>query len=139
MPSVWIRTRQTKDGSKRYRVEFNLHWRKRTKCGGSFKTKREAELRKKWIIGELAARRVPDLSFEHESERAPTLREYAESWQAARVDVSEGTADSYRIALRRILPRFGELSVSELTPSHVAELVAELTEKGLRKQTIRKT
>jgi integrase len=72
-------------------------------------------------------------------ERAPTLREYATSWQAARVDVSAGTADSYRIALGRILPRFGELSVSELTPSNVAELVSELSERGLRKQTIRKT
>lgn len=55
------------------------------------------------------------------------------------MDVSEGTAQSYRVALGRLLPRFGEIPVSDLSPQHVAGLVAELADSGLRKQTIRKT
>jgi integrase len=83
--------------------------------------------------------RTPDLKLLRGSERPPTLREYADAWQAARVDVSEGTAQSYRVALGRLLPRFGDLPVSDLEPRHVAGLVSELAEAGLRKQTIRKT
>jgi len=43
------------------------------------------------------------------------------------------------VALGRLLPRLGDETAAELEPHHVAELVAELSEAGLRKQTIRKT
>ena len=46
MASVWIRTRSTKGGGKRYRVEFRLGGREaRIRYGGSFATKREATIR----------------------------------------------------------------------------------------------
>jgi hypothetical protein len=106
--------------------------------GGSFKTQREALARKQWIAGELAAMRVPDLHLLEPAAPA-SIRELAAAWQAARVDVSEGTKETYRVALGRLLPRLGELPAAELEPHHVAELVAELSEAGLRKQTIRKT
>lgn len=68
-----------------------------------------------------------------------TLRTLAARWQASRVDVSEGTAQTYRVALGRLLPRFGNEPVDRIDPQTVADLVAELHAAGLRKQTIRKT
>src|SRR5436309_2588505 len=75
MASAWITTRTTSAGARRYRVEFRLGGREsRTRYAGSFKTKREADERKRWISGELAARRMPELrSVEPLS--APTLAE----------------------------------------------------------------
>jgi integrase len=141
--SVWIATRPTADGGKRYRVMYRLGGRETDpRYGGSFKTKRLATIRAGWIEGELAANRVPDLRLlasEREPSTGPTVRALAKSWQAARVDVSAGTMQTYKVALGRLLPRLGSTLVAELEPSQVAELVAELTAGGLRKQTIRKT
>jgi integrase len=140
MPSVWLVGYAAKDGSSRYRVRYRMGGRDfPILYVGSFRTKREANARKAWLAGELAARRVPDLTLLREPERAPTLGEYAEAWQAARVDVSDGTAQTYRVALGRLLPRLGDVAVEELEPAHVSGLIAELTDSGLRKQTIRKT
>ncbi len=90
MASVWIRARTTKDGSKRYRVEYRLGGREaRIRYGGSFGTKREATIRAGWIAGELAAQRVPDLGVPAERAAARTLREAARRWQESRVDVAD--------------------------------------------------
>jgi integrase len=131
--------RTTKDGATRYRVEFRVGGREsRTRYGGSFKTKREADERKRWIMGELAAKRVPDLAFASAAETV-TLCTIAERWQASRVDVSEGTLQTYRVALGRLLPRLGDTSVERIDAQSVADLVAELHAAKLKKQTIRKT
>jgi integrase len=137
MPSTWISPRATKDG-KRFRVLYRLGGRESVpRYGGSFNTQREALARKAWIAGELAAMRVPDLRIT--SAETVTLRQLAERWQASRVDVSEGTAQTYRVALGRLLPRLGDQPVERIDAQTVADLVAELHGAGLRKQTIRKT
>jgi integrase len=105
--------------------------------GGSFGTQREALARKAWIAGELAAMRVPDLRYT--AAETVTLRQLAARWQASRVDVSEGTAQTYRVALGRLLPRLGDHAVERIDSQTVADLFAELHGAGLRKQTIRKT
>src|SRR2546430_444599 len=100
MPSTWITTRTTKDGTRRYRCEFRLGGRESaTRYGGSFKRKREAYERKRWISGELAARRVPDLGSLETATRKLTVAEASERWRASRVDVSEGTRVLHRVAL----------------------------------------
>ena len=139
MPSAWISRRGTKHGVARYRVEFRVGGRETaTRYGGSFKTKREADERKPWVVGELAARRVPELRT-LESETVVTLRVIAERWKASRVDVAEGTMQTYRVALGRLLPRLGDTSVDTIDAQTIADLVAELHADGLKKQTIRKT
>ena len=138
MASTWLTTRVTRSGEKRYRVEFRQGGREApTRYGGSFRTKREATIRQNWIASELAALRVPDLHLA--GEKAATVRQLAERWQASRVDVSAGTAQTYRVALGRLLPRLGEVHVDKLDAQIVADLVAALHVAGLRKQTIRKT
>jgi integrase len=139
MPSAWISRRATKDGGARYRVEFRVGGRETaTRYGGSFRTKREADERKRWVSGELAARRVPKLRT-LESETVVTLRTVAERWKVSRVDVADGTMQTYRVALGRLLPRLGDTSVEAIDAQTVADLVAELHADGLKKQTIRKT
>ena len=62
MASTWITIRYTADGSKRYRVMWRFGPRStHPRYGGSFKTRREAKLRRDWIAGELAANRIPKI------------------------------------------------------------------------------
>jgi len=139
VPSVWITTRQTTNGEKRYRVEYQLDWRKNARYGGSFKTKREAQIRKSFIVGELAALRVPDLSILREPDRAPTLAETIERWKSSRVDVSDGTRVFHRVALDRLLPLLGDRRVDEITTEDLNEAVRALSEKKRKPATIRKS
>jgi integrase len=140
MPSVWVRTRQAKSG-KRYRVEYQPGGREAPiRYGGSFKTKREAKLRRDWLVGELAALRMPDLGqLAAIGPTAPTLAEAAKRWQASRVDVAEATAAQHRSAVNRMLPVLGTKLVDELTPADVAELVAKLHADGKSRESIRKS
>ncbi|HKG44813.1 MAG TPA: site-specific integrase [Gaiellaceae bacterium] len=138
MASTWITTRTTKDGARRYRVMWRSGGRESSpRYGGSFKRKADALERKRWISGELAGRRIPDLRSD--APETVTLRALAERWQASRVDVSAGTMQTYRVALGRLLPRLGDEPVEKIDAQRVAGLVAELHAAGLKKQTIRKT
>ena len=140
MASTWIVRRETRDGSPRYRVEYRLGGREsRVHYAGSFATRREALSRKAWVAGELAAMRVPDLALLEPGAPARTLAVAAEAWRRSRLDVSNGTMQTYRVAIGRLLPRLGASAVEGITAETVAGLVTALAESNLRKQTIRKT
>ena len=139
MASAWITTRATAGDGKRYRVMYRLGGRESLpRYAGSFRTRREALTRKAWLVGELAAMRVPDYRHADRAVSA-SVGQVAERWQASRVDVAAGTLQTYRVALGRILPRFGNTSVDSIEAQEVAALVADLHAEGLKKQTIRKT
>lgn len=139
MASAWIERRGYGEGV-RYRVRFRLGGRESIpRYAGSFATMREARIRRDWVVGELAALRVPDTRFLEASPSGPTLRTVAERWQASRVDVAEGTAATHRVNLRRILPTLGDRRLDEIEPSHVAQLVSRLHGNGLKRESIRKT
>lgn len=105
---------------------------------GSFATKRDALARKAWVVGELAAMRIPDRRRADDG-AVVTLAQVAARWQASRVDVAAGTLETYRVALRRVLPRLGGIPIRDLDAETVAALVADLHASGLKRQTIRKT
>jgi integrase len=139
MASVWIRTRPTKDGEKRYLVEYRPGGAEaKVRHAGSYRTRRLATIRAGWIEGELAAMRMPDLRGEQASS-VPTIAEAARRWQASRVDVAAATTVQHRTALNRVLPVLGSMRVDELTPADVAGLVAELAEAGKARESIRKS
>lgn len=119
MPSTWIERRPTAQGKDRYRVMYRLGGRESThRYAGSFATKREALIRKRWVAGELAAQRVPAVAQLEESIQAtPTVAEAAERWRASRVDVVDGTAVGHRVQLNRVLPFLGSRRVDEITPA----------------------
>jgi hypothetical protein len=77
--------------TKRYRVRFRLGGAESVpRFAGSFKNKRDADTRRAWVLGELAAMRVPDMHALAASQ-ATTVNEAADRWLKSRVDVSEGT------------------------------------------------
>ena len=65
MPTVWIEKRVMQGGGKiKHRVKFTLGGRdSRPQHGGQFERRRDAEARKRWVAGELAAMRVPDFAL----------------------------------------------------------------------------
>jgi integrase len=139
MASAYV-NRVERDGTVRYRVRYRLGGAESTnRHGGSFRTMREARIRRDWIAGLLAAGRVPDLKLGPEIETRQTLRQVAEQWRASRVDVADGTAATHRVNLGRILPRLGDRSLDAIAPTDVIALIAELHEAGLRRESIRKT
>jgi hypothetical protein len=140
--SVWIRPRPTKAGGVRHRVEYRLGGREApTLFGGSFGTKREASIRKVWILNEIAAGRAPNLNLltETQEPRAPTLADAAERWRVSRVDVTESTRTLHRVALARALPMLGSKRVDEIAVEDVVGLVTALSGNGSKRETIRKT
>ena len=140
MASSWIITRTTKAGERRYRVEYRLGGREAaTRYGGSFRTKREADERRRWLDGELAGRRVPDLGSLALERRAPTVADAVARWRESRVDVSEGTRVLHRVALARVLPVLGSRRVDGLTVEDVNELVTTLAAAGKKRETIKKS
>jgi integrase len=137
MPSAWVDRVKVKGGN-RYRVRYRVGGREdNPRRAGAFRTLREANKRRDWVAGELAAMRIPDLNLV--APMTETLADLAERWKASRVDVAAGTMQTYVVALGRLLPRWGTKPVEEITAQAVAALVAELHRDGLRKQTIRKT
>lgn len=140
MPSAWIRTRTTTSGRPRYRVEYRLGGRATpVRYGGSFKRKTEADERKRWIMGELAARRVPDLRpLEAVAAESPTFETAARTWLAARIEVSEGTKTQNRTSVHRAILAIGERPIDDLTPQDIAAMVAQLHAAGVKKSYLRK-
>lgn len=139
MPSAYVEKRATASGT-RYRVKYRIGGRESAlRFAGSFATQREARARQAWVLGELAAMRVPDLELlRAEVSPAPTLREACEKWAASRVDVRPATLVQHRVALGRALPILGDRRVDTLTPQDVAALVGELA-KTRKRETVRKT
>ena len=141
MASAWLTTRVTASGNKRYRVMFRLGGRESIpRYAGSFATKRDALARTAWVIGELAAMRVPEIAaLDQAPVRPPTRAEAAERWRESRIDVAEGTRVLHRIALDRVLPRLGDRRLDELTVDDINAMVAELATTGRKRETIRKS
>src|SRR4029077_5626136 len=139
MPSAWVDRVKVKGGT-RYRVRYRVGGREdNPRRAGAFRTMREAKARRDWILGGVGAMRKPNLDMLAPTATTETLADLAERWKASRVDVAAATMQTYAVSLGRLLPRWGEKPVEEITPQAVADLVAELHGDVLRKQTIRKT
>jgi integrase len=143
VPSVWIRTRPTRDG-KRYRVEYRLGGRAtRVRYGGSFRTMREATLRRGWIAGELASLRVPDLAMlVDEGPQSPTLREAVDRWRTSRIDVDDGTRTNDRVNTERLFkhePALASARVDTLGVERWARVFADLAAAGYKRGTLKKS
>jgi integrase len=139
MASAWIAKRKTTSGV-RYRVMFRPGGREEApRYGGSFRTEREAKARRSWIVGEIAAMRTPDLSLLAGQAPALTVEVAARQWQASRVDVADGTRQLHSVALARVLPTLGTKPVDKVTTADVAGLIEAMHDRGLKRETIRKS
>ena len=142
MASSWIVARTTAE--RRQALSRSLTAsaaaRRDQRYAGSFKTKADALERRRWVDGELAAMRVPDLgTLETEPQRSLTLREVSERWKTSRVDVAEGTRTFHRVSLDRLLPLIGDRRVDELGVDDLNEAIGALSAAGRKPATIRKS
>lgn len=129
-PSVSITRRQTRSGA-RYVVRFRLGGRETQPIhAGSFRTRKEAEARARWVSGELASMRVPNLRTLAEAAGAPTVAAACRHWLKTALDLEQATRDNYRPALERIAPTIGRRRVTEVTVDDVKAWLAELVEDG---------
>src|SRR4051794_30256006 len=139
MPSAWIE-RRAPGGATRYRVRYRIGGRESVPhLGGTFKTMREANARKAWVLGELANMRVPRVELLAETPQAPTFATAAAQWQAARVDIAPSTSDQHRIQPAKLTPIIGKRRIDSLTPQDFIDVLATLHGDGVARETIRKT
>jgi integrase len=134
MSSVGIRRRET---------SFQVRYRRGGRAwplvhAGSFKTLKEARLRRDLVAGELAAGRDPAAALRVSVTEAPrrSLCEWAEAYRASRVDLSANALRAIGSHLPRILATFGNVDPVTITPTAVQEWVAangDLNPSSLRR------
>lgn len=132
MASASITARVTKKG-RRFQVRYRLGGRAYpVQHGGSFSTLREAKVRRDLIAGELAAGRNPADLLRAMVQRptARTFREWADAYQASRVDIAAETTKNLGSHLKTILPMFGDRDPETITLADVQEWIGTLTLKA---------
>jgi integrase len=127
---------------RRFLVRFRLGGREsKVEHAGSFRRKGDAVERKNFVITMIAAGKGEEVLKRLRASPAPngtvTLKVAAERWKASRVDVAAGTAQTYKVALARIIPKIGDKAIEEVDVAVVTDLVSELS--SLKRESIRKT
>lgn len=118
-------------GGKRYRVQYRTPDRRNTMKRG-FKTKREAE--QFLAITEVSKLRGDWVDV---TKSRATIRELAEAWYEAQVQIKETTRSGYRYNLdRHVLPAWGTYRVIEVSHSAVQSWVSALG-RSLGASTVR--
>jgi integrase len=132
MATLTITTRTTPTGKKRFVVRYRLGgFGYPIVHGGSFKTRKEAKIRRDLIAGELAAARNPALALEQLGKplaKVETLRQLARRYEASRIDYATETAKNLKSHLKRILERFGDREPETITWTECQELAAAWSE-----------
>lgn len=122
--SPWIIKRQTESGA-RFEVRFRLGGRGPQLYGGRFTRRKDAEARARWIDGELAAMRVPDVKAIREQPVGRTLTQWGEAWVASRIDVGPATREGYAKHMAR-WGALGKIDARHVTSSDVSRWVSTL-------------
>ena len=125
-PGGHVVERVAADGKKRYLVKMELHadpgsGRRRQVSGGTFRTKREAQVRLAELIGT--------------GVKAPTKTTLAvflrEEWLPTKADLAPATREQYEWAMTRIIAKMGAVQVRAVTPRHVQDLYTSLRAEKL--------
>jgi integrase len=128
MPSASIRRRPTAKGEARYQVRYRLGGRAWPLVhGGSFQSLKEARARQALILGELAAGRNPAEAL-HVMAAAParvlSFAEWAQRYQASRVDAREATLSNLRVHAQLLNETFGDRDANAITVADVTAWIA---------------
>jgi integrase len=135
-PSVYIR-RRVRRRAVRYIVEFRLGGRESsTRHGGSFPTMKEAQARRNWIAGEIAAMRVPDLGRLAEPSPLQTLSDVIADMSEARPDVGPSAQKHMRVVRQRLPHRLARRPPHEITAAEVRAWTAALVLEELAPSTV---
>lgn len=140
-PSASITKRVRRNAKGRNVVRYVVRYRLGGKYapvlhGGSFLRREDAETRRRWIMGEIAAMRTPDLRALERDEDAALVPEAVRVWLAGRHDLSPDSRGNYRPALERITEFFATTRVDDVTPRLVNEWVGDLIDAGVGRTVI---
>jgi len=114
-------------GERRYIVRYRLGGREsKLRHGGSFATKKLAEARKRFLLEEMAAGRIPDLNPVRRLEHSPRVGDLVAAYIDSRRDVGPKTMENYGYAQRRISAHLRALPVATLTQDDVQRWVNDL-------------
>lgn len=137
MSSVHIRTRLLDGGDRRYIVRYRRGGRGfPVTHAGSFKTVKEARIRRDLVAEWLAAGRDPAVELRAllNPQQAERMGDLAASWLASRHSISDTTRATYRGYLGRIGDAFDR--VDEITSADVARWIGGMVDEGLAAGTI---
>jgi integrase len=132
MSPVYTKTRTGATG-KRYLVYFRRGGRGfPEEYAGSFKTRKEAQVRRDLIAGELAAGRDPKLALEALKTPAVAPAGLETGWDsfiAGRIDVGTSTRNLYRNARDRFLPLLGtDRDPRTILPADIQDAIAGMAD-----------
>lgn len=138
MATAYVLKIDTPAGERRYEVRYKTGGREsRARYAGRFKTRKLADLRRRWVEEQLAAGQVPDVRHLRAVAERPTVAEATATWRASRIDVAPSTAVLHRVAAERFLAALGRHRVDDVTPSMVAAWIAAEARRGRAQGTIR--
>lgn len=129
MTSAYIR-RRVNAKSTSYQVCFRAAGRGPVLDAGTFKTIREARLRRDLVAGEIAAGRDPRVKLRAlDAPAVPRrdLRQWADLYIASRVDLDDTGRRRRRSHLASILELIGDRNPATLTPADVQEVIATIS------------
>lgn len=130
MSSVNVRVRTIGDGSRRYQVRYRIGGRYTpVHSAGTFKTRREADLRARAVSDWIAQGLDPRVELARPLERSVTVAELHDEWLRSRRRVVEGTIAGYRARRKVIDTAFGDMPVAAVTHTQVIEWVTTLEAK----------
>jgi integrase len=129
MATVTITTRHTMSGP-RYVVRFRLGGRAYPIAhAGSFRTMKEAKVRRNLVAGEIAAGRNPSDALRAIAEQpipAATFQTWGDRFLESRIDVDANTKKNYASSIKKIGETFGDRNPAAITPTEIAEWIAKL-------------
>lgn len=128
---MYVVRRQTRSGEARWLVRWQHGRHSQQVHLGSFRTRREAEVRAEWARMKLAAGVAPTLA-ELDRDLYPTVArrvsvgEAVAAWIASRVDVSDSTRQTYESVARRVVADLGDEDAATVSAERIAQWVREV-------------
>lgn len=125
-----MRARSLPSGERRFDVKYRRGGRyTRLAHGGTFRTKREAEIRGRLIADWLAAGLDPKVELRRVDEPARTIADLQAEWLAGKRRIAESTRRGYESQGRRIVEDLGSIHVDDLTVADVIAWVGTLADE----------
>ena len=129
MSSLYITTRRATSGP-RFVVRYRLGGRSYPVAhGGSFRTLKEAKVRRDLIAGEIAAGRNPREALAAllaQPAAKMTIGDWRDRFLASRIDAAENTLKGYRSSLKKACDHFDGRDPFTITGDEVAEWIGDL-------------
>lgn len=138
-PSAYITKRKTEKSGPRFVVRFRIGGRySKLIHAGSFRSLKDAKLRRDFVTAELAAGRDPLAALRalDQPQQAMTLTAWFERFIESRIDVSESTIALYGNA-RDKLGLLADRDPATLAPADIQDWIAARTADALKPKTVR--